>query len=41
MQHEMNDGKQGSWKSWFWMVVCCIPMIAIIVLVALGYWSAR
>jgi hypothetical protein len=41
MQHEQSDGKQDGWKSWFWMAVCCIPMIAIVILVALGYWSSR
>jgi len=40
MQHETGDGKTGGWKSWFWMAVCCIPMLAIIVLIALGYWSS-
>lgn len=40
MQHEMGDGQQRGWKSWFWMAVCCVPMIAIIILIALGYWSS-
>ena len=39
MHHEPYDGKQDGWKSWFWMVLCCIPMVAVIVLVALGFWS--
>lgn len=39
MKHEPGHGKQGGWKGWFWMVLCCIPMVAIIVLVALGYWN--
>jgi len=38
MQHESDDGAQGGWKSWFWMVLCCVPMVAIIVLIAFGYW---
>lgn len=41
MQHEMGDGRQRGGKSWFWMVVCCVPMIAIIILIALGYWISR
>jgi nitrate reductase NapE component len=41
MQHESGEQKQGGWKSWFWMVLCCAPMVAIGVLIALGYWSLR
>lgn len=41
MQHEMGDGEKRGWKRWFWMVLCCVPMIAIIVLIALGYWRSR
>ncbi len=41
MQHEPDDEKQGGSKAWLWMVACCVPMIAIIVLIALGYWSYR
>jgi len=26
MQHEPDDGKQGGWKHWFWMLLCCVPM---------------
>lgn len=26
-------------KAWLWMALCCIPMIAIVVLVALGVWN--
>lgn len=39
MQHEPDGEKHGESKAWFWMVACCVPMIAIIVLIALGYWS--
>lgn len=39
MQHETSDGEKGGRHGWFWMVLCCLPMIAIIVLIALGYWS--
>lgn len=39
MPHELHVEKQGGWKSWFWMLLCCIPMVAVIVLVVLGIWS--
>lgn len=38
MQYKSDDEKPGAWKAWLWMAACCIPMIAIIVLIALGYW---
>jgi len=38
MQHEPGDAKQGGWQSWFWMVLCCAPMVAIVVLIALGFF---
>ena len=41
MQHESGDGKKGGWKMWLWMALCCLPMIAIFALLALGYWSTR
>lgn len=41
MQHDSGSEKKGGWKAWLWMAACCVPMIAIIVLVALGYWSFR
>lgn len=41
MQHDLGNEKKGGWKAWLWMAACCVPMIAIIVLVALGYWSSR
>lgn len=41
MKHETEEGNKRGWKRWFWMAACCIPMIAIIVLIALGYWSSR
>jgi hypothetical protein len=40
MQHEPDDGKKGGWKTWLWMAACCVPMIAIVVLIGLRYWSA-
>jgi hypothetical protein len=39
MQHEPTDGKKAGWTVWVWMAVCCVPMIVIFLLVALGYWS--
>lgn len=41
MQHEPGAAKHGRWKGWFWMALCCVPMIAIIVLIVLGLWRAR
>lgn len=39
MRHDADEGATHGWKHWFWMALCCIPMIAIVVLIALGYWS--
>ena len=39
MQHEPDDGEKSPWKTWLWMAACCVPMIAVVVLIALGYWS--
>lgn len=39
--HEQDKKKQAGSRGWLWMVACCVPMIAIIVLVALGYWTYR
>lgn len=41
MQHEHGNEQKGSWKDWLWMAVCCVPMIAILVLLWLGVWSFR
>lgn len=41
MQHEQSDAKKGSWRDWLWMVLCCLPMIAIIVLAMLGFFGGR
>ena len=39
MQHDSPDKGNGSGiKHWFAMILCCLPMIAIVVLLALG-WS--
>ena len=40
MQYEPDKENHGGWKNWFWMVLCCAPMVAIIVLIALGYWNS-
>jgi len=39
MRHKLGDPKQGGWKDWLWMALCCIPMVAVVVLVALGVLS--
>jgi len=41
MQHEPGASKGGRWKGWFWMALCCVPMIAIVVLIVLGLWRSR
>jgi hypothetical protein len=33
--HEGEEGRHG----WLWMLAWCIPMIAIVVLLTLGYFS--
>jgi len=38
MHHESSDGKHSRWKDSIWMVLCCAPMLAIVVLIALGYF---
>jgi hypothetical protein len=40
MQHEPSDGKKIGLKAWLWMLACCVPMVAIAVLIALGYWTS-
>lgn len=41
MRPEASDDKNSGRSAWFWMALCCVPMIAIIILVALGYWAGR
>ena len=41
MQLDSGDEKQGAWKAWIWMAACRVPMIVIVFLIALGYWSFR
>jgi hypothetical protein len=40
MQQEPREEKQGSWIGWLLMAACCVPMVIIIVLVAMGYWTS-
>src|SRR5216683_7885209 len=35
-----SEGKMG-WKHWGLMLLCCLPMIAIAVLIIVGVWSVR
>lgn len=39
MKHEPDRDAASQRKAWLWMALCCIPMVAIIVLVALGLWN--
>jgi bacteriorhodopsin len=41
MQDVPDDNKQRGKSAWLWMAACCVPMIAIIVLIVLGYWTSR
>lgn len=41
MQDDPGDEEKGGWKAWLLMAACCVPMIAILVLIALGYWGTR
>lgn len=37
--HGMGDGEgQSTWKHWGMMLLCCLPMIALFVLLILGIW---
>lgn len=35
----MYQENHAGWKRWLLMVACCLPMIAIIALLSLGYWN--
>lgn len=37
--HEEEAGN--GWKHWGLMLLCCLPMIAIPVLILLGVWTIR
>jgi hypothetical protein len=37
----MNHGQGGGWKSWLPMVLCCVVMVAVILLFGLGIGSLR
>lgn len=41
MRNEPDEEEPGGRRAWLWMLACCVPMIAIIVLIALGFWSSR
>lgn len=41
MEHDRRKGKSERRSGWLWMALCCIPMIAVVILVALGYWGSR
>jgi nitrate reductase NapE component len=38
MHRETSDGRQSGWKGWLLMAACCVPMVAIVVLIALGFF---
>ena len=38
MQH---DDHESGWKHWGLMLLCCLPMIALLVLVAAGVLAGR
>ena len=38
MQHETGHEEPGGRKGWLWMLTCCVPMVTIVVLIALGFW---
>ena len=40
MQHASGGAKSGGGKGWLWMALCCLPMIALVVLIALGLWRS-
>lgn len=40
-KHEPHEEEERGWKAWLWMAACCLPIIAILVLLALGYWGPR
>lgn len=40
-QREQQEGGMGGWKHWGIMLLCCLPMIALAVLLAAGIWSIR
>ena len=43
MDHMTKQGEEEghSWKHWGLMVLCCLPMIAVLLLAILGVWGAR
>jgi hypothetical protein len=41
MQHEPGAVKGGKGRGWFWMALCCVPMIALVILIVMGIWRSR
>jgi hypothetical protein len=41
MEHDPEHEKKMGRKGWIWMAACCVPMIAIVILIALGFWGSR
>jgi hypothetical protein len=40
MDMQESAGKMG-WKHWGMMLLCCLPMIAIFILILVGAWGIR
>ncbi len=36
---DQDTAEHGGWTHWAFMVLCCLPMIAAIVLIGLGVWK--
>lgn len=36
-----EEEHEHGWKHWAMMALCCLPMIALLVLALLGVWGAR
>lgn len=41
MRRTFEGNEQSDKSGWLWMIACCIPMIAILALIALGYQTSR
>jgi hypothetical protein len=41
MHNESGEEDHDGRRAWLWMLACCVPMIAIIVLIAIGFWSSH
>lgn len=38
---EPVEGREPGWKHWLGMILCCLPMLAVLALVILGVWGTR